>query len=338
MHLKILLLLFININLNLGLPIFAMVSPGQPTFPIPFYNDVERGICFCNAIFQCLLQCPKFCLFIDQIKEPKNGLEVQLKILRENLLRFSCDEELLWSFLNKPSKKLADPRISELRDQIINCSNSPCWEIFKYMNSMYRQEIGDCGFGGIPLLSEYLLLKEISGSELKAFFYSHEQNTLLSLKKIMRLPMKNGVQYIYGDSRLCVQGFNDYGLNFFLLFIPSLDLFIVKPISEPMYNPDIFYKIISSLESVFTQISFTYGTEKTYKLKAVKCSTKLGVGLNPAETVSSAFCGHCAAYVNYNNSWFFCDDFFRECQGRPLIRKIPGNTRNMLDDLIYKEH
>jgi hypothetical protein len=127
--------LFININLNFGPSVFAAVLSGKPTFPIPFYNDAERGICFCNATLQCLLQCPKFCLFIDQIKEPNSELEIQLKMLRENLKRFTYDEELLWSFLNKPSKKFADPRISELRSQIINCSNSPCWEIFKYMNS-----------------------------------------------------------------------------------------------------------------------------------------------------------------------------------------------------------
>ncbi|MFH1254425.1 MAG: hypothetical protein V1646_03275 [bacterium] len=336
---RFLLVLLTSINLNFCPLVFAMILPGhlaidQPTFPLPFYNDAERGICFCNATLQCLLQCPKFCLFIDQIKAPKNELEVQLKILRENLKKFSCDEELLWSFLNKPSKRLTDPRFLNLRGQIIDCSRFPCWEIFKYMNNTYCQEIGDCGFGGIVLLSEYLLLKEIVGSELNAFFYSHEKKSIVSLKEIMRLPMDNGIQYVYGDSILDTQGFNDHGLDFFFLFIPSMDLFIVKYVSDLIYAPDISYEIISDIESVLSQVYSACSTRKICKLKAVKCSTKPGFYLGK---IASPFYGHCAAYVNYHDSWLFCDDFFRECLDRPLIRKIPGNARDMLDDLICKE-
>lgn len=336
---RFLLVLLTSINLNFCYSAFAVILPGQstvgrPTFPIPFYNDAERGICFCNATLQCLLQCPQFCLFIDRIKEPKNELEVQLKILRENLKKFNCGEGLFCSFLNKPSSRFADPRILALRGQIIDCSSSPCWEIFKYMNNTYCQDFGDCGFGGIVLLSEYLLLKEIVGLGLSAFFYSHEKKSMFSLKEIMRLPMDNGIQYVYGDSILEIQGFNDYGLDFFFLFVPSMDLFIVKHVSNLILSPDISYEIISGIEFIFSQISYTCDTRKICKLKAVKCSTKPGFYFGK---IASPFYGHCAAYVNYNDSWFFCDDFSREFLDRPLVRKIPGNARDMLDDLICKE-
>ena len=154
--------------------------------------------------------------------------------------------------------------------------------------------------------------------------------------------MRNGIQYVCDGSNFFVHGFNDFGLDFYFLFIPSLDLVIVKPVSDQVYTPDAFYEIISSIESALTQISFSNSTKKTYKLKAVKCSTKLGavsgiVETISRETASSVFYGHCAAYVNHNNFWFFCDDFFREYQDRPLIRKISGNAKDMFDDLIRKE-
>ncbi len=331
---RFLLMLSTSINLIFCSLAFSIILPGQPTFPIPFYNDAERGICFCNATLQCLLQSPQFCSYIDQTKEPKNELEVQLKILRENLKKFTCNEELLMSFLREPSKRLSDLRISELREHIINCSNTPCWEIFKYMNSMYYQEFWDCGFGGIVLLSEYLLLKEIVDSELHAFFYSHEKKSIIALKEITRLPIDNGIQYVYGDLNLPIHGFNDYGLDFFFLFIPSLDLFVVKHVSDLIYAPEIFYEIVSGFESVFSQISFKISTKKVYKLKAVKCATKQAVYF---EKLAQPFYGHCMAYVNYCDSWFLCDDFYRECLDSPLIRKIAGDTRDMLNDLICKE-
>lgn len=350
------------------------IPNGQPTFPIPFDNDLKMTCCQQNAIVQCLLQCPKFCLFLDNMKEPKNELELHLKRLRENLKQFSYNRSHLLDFLNAP---FFNPIDYELWQRITGCSRCSCLGIRNYMNSSCIDEIQEMRFPTINCLFifEYLLMKKIFGAEFVAFYYLHGQKTLFSLRNIKFLPENGAYQYFLGDSKRVLDDFNDHGLDFIFIHIPSIDLFVVTPnpdrvadLLELVSNKvDFLYDTIIALEAFFTK-----DTGKIYKLKAVdfSISRSLRFGIKPecsdeiskkifedgsvwaegrlsefVETVREAASnipGHCVAYLNYKDqiggdAWYFCDDFFRACLNRPLIRKIPGNTRNMIADLIREE-
>jgi len=359
------LFIVLLINFHIATSAFAMECLGQPTFPIPFDNNQKMGCCHQNAVLQCLLQCPEFCSFIDRIKKPKNELLFYIKRLRENLKLFTCDEKVLMNFFNS---QYYLPDAYELRTLIAGCSTTSCLYIQKYMKNACIKDLQSMCLDSVNymFIYEYLLLKKIFG--LKAFYYLNEQHTVFSLKKIEFDAEKNEYLYIYSSPNKRINVLNSHGFDFVYFYVPTLDLFVVKRTSgkgrsfDLSCNVAMLHDIVTSLESFFTQ-----DTGKTFKLRALDFATehtlrfikrpgcaealwssmllneslwvngKLSDLVDSVVEVPSDTLIHCAAYVNHNNMWYFCDDFFRECLGRPLIRRISENTNEMLADLIHKE-
>lgn len=352
--------------------VFAVSAPlpGHPTFPIPFYNDLNVGCCHQNAFLQCMLACPHFCSFLDRInsQKPKPELIAHLKRLRLNLQAFSCfcDETALLSFLSRPMSGLDD---RELRNLIIGCSKEPCLGILEFMKTSCTKELKEMSLSKVNYIFvfEYLFLKKMFG--VKSFYYLDELKSVFNLQKIKFSAEYKAFEYFYEKrSQSPLNWLRSHGFDFVYLDVPSLALFVVmrtcslENLPKLTANVKNLNDIISSLESFFTTkigrtcslraIHFTvnrtlnFGRRSDCPISLWDTMTrqgclcvdgKLSSYVSFVEEVPSNFLVHCAAYVRHDRDWYFCDDFFRECLCRPLIRKIQGNVRNVLTDLLQKE-
>lgn len=336
---------------------YAIVKPGQQTFPLPLYNDLRLGCCYQNSVMQSLLACPKFCLHFDQmqVSVKLNDLEFYIKGLRENLKNFSCDKNRFLKFLNRPYSC----EDNALRTEIQKCSLISSTNIKNYLESSCRKEYEIMGYDGCcrEFIIEYLFLKRLFESDFLAFYYFGEQAFFYPILSLKFNLLKEKRSYdLDKSSKYCEGILKDVAANFVLIHIPKIDLFMV--IFESNIN-------ILSLDDFTAKLEkfFSLQTQKNYKLRSVAfkiertllferkitCSEKnwkrqLKKGYIPADyfdsvsEIRSEIWGHCASYVNFNGGWYFVDDFFREYLDKPLIRPIFGRRINLFDDMVNKEH
>ncbi len=250
---------------------------GKPVYPVAFYNKTEYngGICFANAVLQCLFQVPSLCYYVDTL-QPVQNTALSIKCLKALRQRLTSNQSSYYA-------------------------RECCWDIVQ----AFAQETNF--YGSDPVSFAYYILSLLCNGSSENFMYSSRNQCLA------RAFIGLSGEHRAIDSAYLVDGWTNQPISVIscsdlhsiqqdLSFtcIPNLDLMMLASCQRNIEDYRVFKKLALQLQDQLSLI-WSGKTGCTATLCGVVVAVDNGMGDSR---------GHAIAYTLHKGNWIYCNDYY----------------------------